>query len=111
MAEHRDINIVLGKPLSVLRKAELPKPIRNLLHWRPPSDFAYPFWTGRSESLAHASTYCSAKRKACMSGQGKPGPQRSPCNVGFAADGGQPAVITRSRFGANNGSRPPSFDS
>src|SRR5215472_3689671 len=39
MAEHRDINVVLGKPLSVLPKAERVEPIRNLLHRREPADF------------------------------------------------------------------------
>jgi hypothetical protein len=38
MAEHRDINVVLGKPLSVLLEAERVEPIRNLLHRRPPTD-------------------------------------------------------------------------
>jgi hypothetical protein len=32
-------NVILGKPLSVLPKAELLKPIRNLLHWEPPGGF------------------------------------------------------------------------
>src|SRR5262249_2001175 len=35
-----ETDVILGKPLSVLPKAELLKPIRNLLHQRPPTDFA-----------------------------------------------------------------------
>ena len=46
MAKHRDINVVLGEPLSVLLKAERVEPIRNLLHWRPFRILRYPFWTG-----------------------------------------------------------------
>ena len=30
--KHRDIDIVLGEPLGILPKAELLKPLRNLLH-------------------------------------------------------------------------------
>ena len=38
MAQHRDINIVLGKPLDVLGHAEIFEPVCNLLHRRPPAD-------------------------------------------------------------------------
>ena len=31
-------NVILGKALTVLPETKLLKPIRNLLHWRPPTD-------------------------------------------------------------------------
>ena len=46
-----EIDIILGKALSVLPETELSEPVRNLLHRRPPRIWRYPFWTGISESL------------------------------------------------------------
>jgi len=38
MAENGNVNLVLGKALSVLSETELLKPVRNLLHRRPSAD-------------------------------------------------------------------------
>jgi hypothetical protein len=46
-----EINIILGKALSVLPETELFEPVRNLLHRRLSTDLALPFWTGMSASL------------------------------------------------------------
>jgi hypothetical protein len=46
-----EINIILGKALSVLPETELSEPVRNLLHRRPLRIWSYPFWTGMSASL------------------------------------------------------------
>jgi hypothetical protein len=35
MGEYGNVNLILGKALSVLPKAELLKPVRNLLHRGP----------------------------------------------------------------------------
>ena len=54
MRECRNINPVLGKPLSVLGHAECFEPVSNLLHRGPHPGFnvARPsFWTGAMESL------------------------------------------------------------
>ena len=39
IAEDREIDIVISKALSILAETELLKPIRNLLHRRPPYGF------------------------------------------------------------------------
>src|SRR5262249_36531829 len=39
MAENGNVNLVLGKALSVLPETELSEPVRNLLHRRPSTDF------------------------------------------------------------------------
>src|ERR1700730_18008831 len=56
-------NVILGKALRVLPETKLLKPVRNLLHRGRLRIQRYPFWTGRTSTLAHARAYCSLQRK------------------------------------------------
>src|SRR6516165_8973906 len=59
MVQHRDINVVLGKTLSVLLQAERVEPIRDLLHRRPPTDFALSVLDRQDgKSTTHANLLC-----------------------------------------------------
>src|SRR5215831_18906846 len=60
VTQNGELNMVLGKTLCVLGHAELFEPLCNLMHWRPPRIYRYPFWTGTGESLPQAPTYRSA---------------------------------------------------
>ena len=40
VGERLNFDPILGKTLGVLGHAELFEPVLNLLHWRPPTDFA-----------------------------------------------------------------------
>src|SRR5262245_30938152 len=55
-------NVVLGKALSVLPETELLKPIRNLLHRRPPTDFTLSV-LDRQDSLPYAPRVVAPRRK------------------------------------------------
>jgi hypothetical protein len=59
VTQNGELNMVLGKTLCVLGHAELFEPFCNLMHWRPPRIYRYPFWTGTAESLPQAPTYCA----------------------------------------------------
>jgi hypothetical protein len=67
MAEHRDINVVLGKSFSVLPEAELLKPIRNLLHRRPPTDLTPSVLDRQERKSTTCTDYCRAQGKALYS--------------------------------------------
>src|SRR6516162_2117896 len=56
VTQNFEVNIILGKALSVLPKAELFEPLRNLLHRRPSADFALSFWTSMWGSLPSRSS-------------------------------------------------------
>src|SRR5262245_6259241 len=42
VTQNIEINIILGKALSVLPETEPFEPVRNLLHWRPSTDLTLP---------------------------------------------------------------------
>jgi hypothetical protein len=52
-------DVVLGKALSILPETELLKPIRNLLHRRPPADLT-PSVLDRQDSLPYAHSIIQA---------------------------------------------------
>jgi hypothetical protein len=51
VTQNLEVNIILGKALSVLPETELFEPVRNLLHRWPLRIWRYPSWTGMSGSL------------------------------------------------------------
>src|SRR6516164_7107341 len=67
VGQNAKINIVLGKALSVLLKPELFEPIRNLLHWRPPTDISLSLLDRQKKVYYARRPYCSVQAKvACV---------------------------------------------